>query len=109
MTPRGVRRVPRVHSAIAHSTAFSTPPKADSGTRETNLAESTDEIRWDEKAGLPTGCCTLPSYRRALSTKDKETGNEEAYHRCNEWDGEITKTHDRPGFGRSRESVRCSG
>jgi hypothetical protein len=28
-------------------------------------------IRWDEKAGLQTGCCTLPSYRRALSTRDK--------------------------------------
>jgi len=27
--------------------------------------------RWDEKAGLQTGCCTLPSYRRALSTRDK--------------------------------------
>src|SRR5579864_9225833 len=25
-------------------------------------------IRWDEKAGLRTGCCTLPSYRRARST-----------------------------------------
>jgi hypothetical protein len=29
------------------------------------------EIRWDEKAGLQTGCCTLPSYRRALSTRGK--------------------------------------
>jgi hypothetical protein len=28
-------------------------------------------IRWDEKAGLQTGCCTLPSYRRARST-DKQ-------------------------------------
>jgi hypothetical protein len=27
-----------------------------------------DEIRWDEKAGLRTGCYTLPSYRRARST-----------------------------------------
>src|SRR3974377_286531 len=27
--------------------------------------------RWDEKAGLRTGCCTLPSYRRARSTRDK--------------------------------------
>ena len=35
------------------------------------------EIRWDEKAGLRTGCCTLPSYRRARSTDKKETGNEE--------------------------------
>jgi hypothetical protein len=34
-------------------------------------------IRWDEKAGLQAGCYTLPSYRRALSTRDKETGNEE--------------------------------
>src|SRR6266849_6471301 len=24
--------------------------------------------RWDEKAGLRTGCCTLPSYRRAQGT-----------------------------------------
>ena len=30
-----------------------------------------DVIRWDEKAGLRTGCCTLPSYRRARSTRDK--------------------------------------
>jgi hypothetical protein len=34
-------------------------------------------IRWDEKAGLRTGCCTLPSYRRAQGTDKKETGNEE--------------------------------
>src|SRR5450755_2365548 len=27
--------------------------------------------RWDEKAGLRTGCCTLPSYRRARSARDK--------------------------------------
>src|ERR1700758_4244271 len=27
--------------------------------------------RWDEMAGLRTGCCTLPSYRRARSTRDK--------------------------------------
>jgi hypothetical protein len=40
--------------------------------------------RWDEKAGLQTGCCTLPSYRPALGTRDKETGYEEAYHRYNE-------------------------
>ena len=33
--------------------------------------------RWDEKAGLRTGCCTLPSYRRAQGTDKKETGNEE--------------------------------
>ena len=33
--------------------------------------------RWDEKAGLRTGCCTLPSYRRARSTDKKETGHEE--------------------------------
>jgi Ethanolamine utilization protein EutJ (predicted chaperonin) len=25
----------------------------------------------DEKAGLQTGCCTLPGYRRALSTRDR--------------------------------------
>ena len=25
--------------------------------------------RWDEKAGLRTGCCTLPSYRRAQRHK----------------------------------------
>jgi hypothetical protein len=30
-----------------------------------------------EKAGLRTGCCTLPSYRRAQGTDKKETGNEE--------------------------------
>jgi hypothetical protein len=36
-----------------------------------------DEIRWDEKAGLRAGCCTLPSYRRAQGTDKKETGNEE--------------------------------
>src|SRR6201988_4838428 len=30
--------------------------------------------RWDEKAGLQTGCCTLPSYRRARGTDKKETG-----------------------------------
>jgi hypothetical protein len=35
------------------------------------------EFRWDEKAGLQTGCCTLPSYRRAQGTDKKETGNEE--------------------------------
>src|SRR6202795_2214686 len=33
-----------------------------------------------EKAGLPTGCCTLPSYPRARSTDKKETGNEEDEH-----------------------------
>jgi hypothetical protein len=38
---------------------------------------STDVNRWDEKAGLRTGCCTLPSYRRAQGTDKKETGNEE--------------------------------
>jgi hypothetical protein len=27
--------------------------------------ESVDVSRWDEKAGLGTGCDTLPSYRRA--------------------------------------------
>jgi hypothetical protein len=35
-----------------------------------------DVNRWDEKAGLQTGCCTLPSYRRAQGTDKKETGNE---------------------------------
>jgi hypothetical protein len=29
----------------------------------------TDVNRWDEKAGLRTGWCTLPSYRRALKHK----------------------------------------
>jgi hypothetical protein len=29
------------------------------------------------RAGLQTGCCTLSIYRRALSTRDKETGKEE--------------------------------
>jgi sterol desaturase/sphingolipid hydroxylase (fatty acid hydroxylase superfamily) len=38
---------------------------------------STGVIRWDEKAGLRTGCCTLPSYRRAQGTDKKETGHEE--------------------------------
>ena len=41
------------------------------------LAGITVVNRWDEKAGLRTGCCTLPSYRRARSTDKKETGNEE--------------------------------
>ena len=41
-----------------------------------SLASSTmtSVNRWDEKAGLQTGCCTLPSYRRARSTEIKETG-----------------------------------
>ena len=29
------------------------------------------ENRWDEKAGLRRDACTLPSYRRARSTRDK--------------------------------------
>jgi len=35
--------------------------------------------RWDEKAGLQTGCCTLPSYLSTCSEAQeiKETGNEE--------------------------------
>src|SRR5215469_509262 len=33
---------------------------------------SIDAIRWDEKAGLRTGCCTLPSYRRVQGTDKKE-------------------------------------
>jgi hypothetical protein len=33
--------------------------------------------RWDEKAGLRTGCCTLPSYRVLKAQEIKETGNEE--------------------------------
>src|SRR5437763_370207 len=31
----------------------------------------TVDNRWDEKAGLRTGCCRLPSYQRARSAKDK--------------------------------------
>jgi len=38
------------------------------------LALSVYETRWDEKAGLRTGCCKLPSYRRARGARDKETG-----------------------------------
>ena len=40
---------------------------------------SIGETRWDEKAGLQTGCCTLPSYLSTCSEAQeiKETGNEE--------------------------------
>ena len=33
-------------------------------------------IRWDEKAGLPAGCDTLPMFD-VLEAQEKETGNEE--------------------------------
>src|SRR5262252_5206424 len=43
------------------------------------ILEATDVTRWDEKAGLQTGCCTLPSYLSTCSEAQeiKETGNEE--------------------------------
>jgi hypothetical protein len=37
------------------------------------LRRAVDVNRWDEKAGLRTECCTLPSYRRARSAKDVST------------------------------------
>jgi len=43
--------------------------------------------------------CTLPSYRRARSTDNKETGNEEGWHRGNETEREYfpSKTDHWPG------------
>ena len=52
-------------------------PKIGLPFREGSVGDSVSDNRWDEKAGLRTGCCTLPSYRRARSTEIKETGNEE--------------------------------
>jgi hypothetical protein len=34
-------------------------------------------ITWDEKAGLRTGCCTLPSIDVLEAQEIEETGNEE--------------------------------
>jgi hypothetical protein len=38
---------------------------------------SISKIRWDEKAGLRTGCCTLPVINVLKAQETKETGNEE--------------------------------
>ena len=46
------------------------------GRRPRTATRVTVVTRWDEEAGLRTGCCTLPSYRRAQGTDKKETDNE---------------------------------
>jgi hypothetical protein len=73
-----------VSDQSVHPSAAEVNPKAESRVRKQNgsklgsyLATSITANRWDEKAGLRTGCCTLPSYRGAQSTDKKETGNEE--------------------------------
>ncbi len=62
--------------------------------------------RWDEKAGLRTGCGVRSLVIDALEAQEiKETGNEEGEHRSGKAEQEYfsTETDDRIGSGRSQQ------